>query len=794
MLELKHLKKYYYVGDSVTKALDDVSVSFRKQEFVAILGPSGSGKTTMLNNIGGLDIYDSGDLIIKGKSTKEFKESDWDAYRNNSVGFIFQSYNIIGHLSILDNVEMGMTLSGVPNEEKKKKAIYALERVGLGPHINKKPNQLSGGQMQRVAIARAIANDPEILLCDEPTGALDTETSDQIMQLIKELSKERLVIMVTHNPDLAKQYADRIINFADGKIQDDSNPYTEDESNDEFELKKTKMTFWTALKLSFTNLRTKKARTALTAFASSIGIISIAIVLALSSGFQKQIDKTQSNTLAQFPVTISQTASQTSGSASTTKEKKDPNNKKFTAELSQAEKSTHTNKITKNYINYVKKMDSNLSKNIGYTYSTGMNLLSKSNGKVKSVQFSNASSNAASSSMSMMASSTGVGGSVYPSTDNNGKGFLSKHYKVLAGSMPTNENDVVLIVNSDNSTNVNALKNIGMSVKSGEKIDYSKIVGKTFKVVSNNTYYQKNSAGTYSPNTDMSSMYNNSSNKTIKISGILKVKSKSSENILSSGIAYSDKLTQDIIQMNKNSDIVKAQKASDTNVLTGGAIDGTTSKSTLVSYLGGSTTPSSILIYPNTFDNKDKVLKYLDKYNKGKSKANKVIYTDLAGQVSNLTGGLMSAITYVLVAFAGISLVTSMIMIAIITYTSVLERTKEIGILKALGARKKDITRVFDAETTILGVSSGLLGVIIAWLATFPINIILKSMTDLSNVAQLNPWHAVHHQYSLDCSRWSHSSSYGCEERCRYCFKIRIVNQFKKLMLLNFSTCISFFR
>ncbi|MCH4009805.1 ABC transporter ATP-binding protein/permease [Companilactobacillus sp.] len=743
MLELKHIKKYYYVGDSVTKALDDVSVSFRKQEFVAILGPSGSGKTTMLNGIGGLDIYDSGDLVIKGKSTKDFTEADWDAYRNNSVGFIFQSYNIIGHLSILDNVEMGMTLSGVGNDEKKQKAIAALERVGLGPHIHKRPNQLSGGQMQRVAIARAIANDPEILLCDEPTGALDTETSEEIMKLIKELSEERLVIMVTHNPTLAKEYADRIINFADGKIQNDSNPFTEDEIEDHFELKKTKMTFWTALKLSFTNLKTKKARTALTAFASSIGIISIAIVLALSSGFQKQIDKTQSNTLAQFPVTISQTV--TKQSAQATKEKKVSKSKQVTAKLSEQEKATHTNKITSNYQKYIKNMDPDLAKNVTYTYTTGMNLLSKENGKVKTAQFSNAdtsSSNSMSGMQAAMASSTGVGVSVYPSSNDGGTSFLKKHYSVLSGSMPKNENDIVLIVDRDNSTNINALKNIGINVKNNQKLDFNKIVGTQLKIVNNNDYYKSTGSGTYAPNTNLSELYNNNNNRTVKISGILRVKSKSSENILSSGIAYSDKLTQDVIQDNKNSDIVKAQKDSETNVLTNASVDKTT-KDSLVSYLGGSTKPASILIYPNTFKNKDKVLSYLDKYNKGKSSSDKVIYTDLAGQVSNLTGGLMDAITYVLVAFAGISLVTSMIMIAIITYTSVLERTKEIGILKALGARKKDITRVFDAETTILGVSSGLLGVIIAWLATFPINMLLKSMTDLSNVAQLNPVHAI---------------------------------------------------
>ena len=741
MLELKHIKKYYYVGDSVTKALDDVSVSFRKQEFVAILGPSGSGKTTMLNGIGGLDIYDSGDLVINGKSTKDFSESDWDAYRNNSVGFIFQSYNIIGHLSIIDNVELGMTLSGVNADEKKRKAREALERVGLGPHINKKPNQLSGGQLQRVAIARAIANDPEILLCDEPTGALDTETSEEIMKLIKELSKERLVIMVTHNPTLAKEYADRIINFADGKILDDSNPFVDDATKDNFELKKTKMTFWTALKLSFTNLKTKKARTALTAFASSIGIISIAIVLALSSGFQKQIDKTQGNTLAQFPVTISQTASKQT--APDTKVKSS-SSKKVTAKLSQQEKSTHTNKLNKNYVNYIKKLDPELSKDITYNYSTGMNLLSKVDGKVKTAQFSNTSSSNSLSSMSAaMASSTGVGSSVYPSSNNNGTNFLKKHYKVISGSLPKNENEVVLIVDRDNSTNVNALKNIGMKVKDNQKLDFNKIVGQEFKVVSNNNYYKQVTAGLFTPNTDLASLYNNSDNKTLKISGILKVKSKSSENILSSGIAYSDKLTKDIVNTNKNSDIVTAQKNSDTNVLTGASVDDATTKESLVSYLGGSATPSSILIYPSTFKTKDKVLSYLDKYNKGKKASDKVIYTDLAGQVSNLTGGLMDAITYVLVAFAGISLVTSMIMIGIITYTSVLERTKEIGILKALGARKKDVTRVFDAETTILGVSSGVLGILIAWLATFPINAILKGLTNLSGVAQLNPVHAI---------------------------------------------------
>lgn len=744
MLELKHIKKYYHVGDSVTKALDDVSVAFRSQEFVAILGPSGSGKTTMLNGIGGLDIYDSGDLAIEGKSTKDFSEADWDAYRNNSVGFIFQSYNIISHLSILDNVEMGMTLSGVSNAEKKNKALKALDRVGLTDHINKKPNQLSGGQLQRVAIARAIANEPEILLCDEPTGALDTETSDEIMQLIKELSAERLVIMVTHNPDLARQYADRIIEFADGKIQNDSHPYNEHADAEQFQLKKTRMTFWTALKLSFNNIRTKKGRTALTAFASSIGIIGIAVVLALSTGFQTQINKTQANTLAQFPVTIAQTATSTTGTQANDKVKAN-NQKRVTAKVSEQDKATHTNKLTKSYLKYVKNLDPKLSKNVTYTYSTGMNLLRQVNGKTKTVSFSNAdsnSSNSASAMQSAMAASTGVGGSVYPSASDGGVTFLKKHYKLVSGSYPKSANDVILIVDRDGSTNINALKNLGFTAKDNQKFRYNQIVGTTLKVVNNNDYYQSLPTGNYVPNKATNALYNNQNNTTLKIAGIVKVKSKSSENVLASGIAYSDKLTQNIIQKNKDSKIVKAQKQADDNVMTGQSVDSTTKKS-LVSYLGGSTTPASILIYPNTFKNKDKVLHYLDKYNHGKKKADKVIYTDMAGTVSSLTGGLMDAITYVLVAFAGISLVTSMIMIAIITYTSVLERTKEIGILKALGARKKDITRVFDAETFILGIGSGVLGVVIAWLLTFPINVVLKNITDLSNVAHLNPVHGI---------------------------------------------------
>lgn len=743
MLNLKDIKKYYNVGGTETRALDGVTVAFRKKEFVAILGPSGSGKTTMLNVIGGLDQYDSGDLIINGQSTKHFKLTDWDAYRNNSIGFVFQSYNLIGHQGILDNVELGMTLSGIPKEERRKRAQEALERVGLKDHLNKKPSQLSGGQMQRVAIARALANDPEILLCDEPTGALDSETSVQIMNLIQELSQEKLVIMVTHNPDLAREYADRIIEFSDGKILTDSNPYIEEKPDNDFELKRTRMSFLTALRLSFNNIRTKKGRTFLTSFASSIGIIGIAIVLSLSNGFQKQIDKTQSETLAQFPVTISQITQDNTElfSNSNTKKQEKAAKDQVLAKTSEQDLAQHTNDISTEYVDYIKKINPDWSNNVSFSRSTNLNLLRDVDGTIKQVQFSNAKAegqNAAS-----FATSTGVGISVFPDQlDPSKDNFLKQNYQVVDGQYPSNPNDLVLIVDENGTTNVNALNNLGFDVKNGESISYQDILGTTIKLAFNNAYYTKLPTGNFIPNQDLTKVYDNSQNQTLKIVGILKAKSSATMDLLAPGIAYSDSLTQEVIKQNKDSEIVKAQDQSKTNVLTNETLD-ETKKAAVLTYLGANATPSSIYIYPNNFKTKEKILTYLDDYNKGKDKADQVLYTDLAGTMTKLTGGLMDAITYVLVAFAGISLVTSMIMIGILTYTSVLERTKEIGVLKALGARKKDITRVFDAETAILGVASGVLGVAIAYAATFPINQILENLTDLQNVAQLNPIHAV---------------------------------------------------
>ncbi|AYW47443.1 sulfate ABC transporter ATP-binding protein [Tetragenococcus osmophilus] len=747
MLELKNIKKQYKVGNTVTKALDGVSVALRQQEFVAILGESGSGKTTLLNVIGGLDQYDSGDMIINGKSTKDFRDKDWDAYRNNSIGFIFQSYNLISHQGIIDNVELGMTLSGVSKKERRKKAEEALERVGLKEHIHKKPSQLSGGQMQRVAIARALANDPDILLCDEPTGALDSETSAQIMNLIQEVSQDKLVVMVTHNAEIANEYADRIISFTDGQVTGDSNPHVEGKKKEPFDLKHTKMTFLTALRLSFNNIRTKKGRTFLTAFASSIGIISIAIVLSLSSGFQKQIDQTQSETLAQFPVTISRetTEQDPENFEDRSDEGSFPEDDEITAKISEEDRAQRTNDIDQDFIDYVDDINPALSNNIGYTRLANMNLLREIDGEPETVQFSNGAEDEsqAESMMSMMAARTGVGVSSFPKQLDDSQGnFLEDNYRLLEGSYPEDPNEVVLVVDENNETNINALNNLGFDLEDGDQVHFDDIVGTTMKLAYNNAFYEELPTGNFIPKQDLDEVYDDDNNEELTISGVIRNKSTSTMDLLAPGIAYSDALAQKVIDHNEDSDIVNAQEDSDENVMTGEEIDGT-AKENLLDALGASEIPYSVMIYPNNFEDKEQILDYLDAYNEGKDNDDKIVYSDLAGTMTDLTGGIMDAITYVLIAFAGISLVTSMIMIGIITYTSVLERTKEIGVLKALGARKKDITRVFDAETAILGVASGTLGVVIAYLATFPINTVLLNLTDLENVAQLDPVHAI---------------------------------------------------
>ena len=760
MLQLKNITKSYTTGDFTQVALNNISLNFRKNEFVSILGQSGSGKTTCLNVIGGLDHYDTGDLIINGKSTKNFKDSDWDAYRNNSIGFIFQSYNLIGHLNIVDNVEMGMTLSGVSASEKHAKALEVLEKVGLKDHIHKKPSQLSGGQMQRVAIARALANDPDIILADEPTGALDSTTSEQIMDLIKDIADDKLVIMVTHNPDIAEKYADRIIKFKDGHVINDSNPYNNVKDNLGYQLKKTSMSFFTALKLSGKNIATKKWRTALTAFASSIGIIGIALILSLSSGFQTQINQFQLDALSEFPIMISK--STMSMDLETMREMRGEmlsivrDEKEFidTDEVylydSTENTIAHTNKITKEYIDYINAIDPAICRSVGYTRMVGMNLLRRTDEKTYPVSIAigiNMGAGKDSNDMQVMmggvSSMRGIGLTSYPEVLNSSQdSYLEKNYDVLAGDYPAKSTDLVLVVDEQNRVDYSVLKNLGFETENVESIKFSDIVGTELKLITNNDFYNKTAMGNYMPGTDYQAMYDSENSITLKISGIVRLKKDVTLGILGNGIAYSDNLVQEILDIERDSDIVKEQIKAEYNVITMEKLD-EESKDSFLTYIGGDSTPAMIHLYPTDFEAKDAVLSYLDEYNKNKEDEDTIIYNDLASSMTEMTGGIMDAITLVLIAFAAISLVVSLIMIGIITYISVLERTKEIGILRALGARKKDITRVFNAETFIIGACSGLLGIGIAYALTFPINHLLLNLTELENVAQLNPLHAA---------------------------------------------------
>ncbi|MDY2908433.1 MAG: ATP-binding cassette domain-containing protein [Candidatus Faecimonas sp.] len=743
MLELKNIKKSYKTGSFVQKALDDVSLQFRRNEFVSILGPSGSGKTTLLNIIGGLDHYDSGDLIINNKSTKNYKENDWNAYRNNCIGFIFQNYNLINHITILENVEMGMTLSGVSTKEKRRRAEEALEKVGLIEHAHKKPNQLSGGQMQRVAIARALANNPDIILADEPTGALDTKTSKQSMDLIKEISKDKLVIMVTHNKELAEKYSTRIVELKDGQLLKDSNPVKNEEKvNKEFIIKKTAMSFWTALKLSFNNIKTKKGRTALTALASSIGIIGIALILALSNGFQTKIDEYEQDTLSQMPITINTQAmnmnEETMQEIAKNNEKhKEYTNKKIVyPKENELETMLHINKIDKQYIDYIESIDKDKLSAISYEYGTTLNVVTKKSDDTYAMV-----PTATNYSMSTTSMTGIMGWTLYPESI-KGKSSLEKDYDVLAGSINQEKPGIVLAVNSRNELDKSTLEQLG--IDTSKKISFDNILDKELKVIPNDIYY--NEVNNYFiPSTDYKSMYENNESITIKIQAIIRGK-EDKKQLTQSGIYYNKALVDEIITNNKNSKIVNKQKEVTYNVLTGQPFDKTAStitKDNVLGILGAEVTPSIIYLYPQDFETKDYIVDYLDAYNKGKKDSDKVLYTDYAAMISSLSGSIMDAVTYVLIAFSSISLVVSCIMIAIITYISVLERTKEIGILRALGARKKDIKRVFNAETFLIGVFSGLLGIIIAELLTFPANEIIEKLSDLPNVAQLNPIHAI---------------------------------------------------
>jgi len=730
MLQLKKIKKSYKTGEFIQHALKGINLDFRKNEFVAILGPSGSGKTTLLNIVGGLDQYDSGDLIINGKSTKTFKQSDWDSYRNNCIGFIFQSYNLINHITVLENVEMGMTLSGISFKKRRKKALQVLKKVGLKEHAHKKPNQLSGGQMQRVAIARALANDPEIILADEPTGALDSKTSVQIMELIKEIAEDKLVIMVTHNPELAQEYANRIVEFKDGSLISDSNPIEKTEEDEEkYNIKKTSMKYLTALKLSFNNIKTKKGRTLLTAFASSIGIIGIALILSLSNGFKLQIDKFEKDTLSQAPIVIS---TQAMDMNQTTELMEEDNLEQYTDKkevysLKTIENLLHTNKITKEYMDIVKNIDGDLIGGLSYQRATSINLLIKSNDKVKPIN-----------SREIM--------SQLPNTkDNKISKVMLDNFDTIYGEITNEKEELILLVDSKNRIPESILKTLGFE---NETVTFEELLNKEIKVVLNDDYYKK-IGNIYTINQDLDKLYNNEKTITLKINAIIRGKEDSDFAKMSgAGLLFNNELMEYIIENNDNSSIVKAQKDSNYNVLTAQKFDldteeGKQEKELILSALGADTTPLIIQIYPKDFDSKDAILESLDKYNEGKTDEDKIIYLDQAKLITSMSGSIMDAITVVLIAFSAISLIVSSIMIGIITYISVLERTKEIGILRALGARKKDISRVFNAETFIIGLCSGSIGLIIARLLIIPTNIIIEGLTTLKDVAKLNPVHGI---------------------------------------------------
>ena len=789
MLELKNVTKIYKTSGITQTALNKVSIKFRDNEFVSILGPSGSGKTTLLNIIGGLDHYTSGDLIISGISTKNYKDSTWDIYRNHKVGFVFQSYNLISHQTALSNVELALTISGVGKKERRKRAIEALKKVGLKDHKDKKPNQMSGGQMQRVAIARALVNDPDILLADEPTGALDSKTSVQIMDLLKEIAKDRLVVMVTHNPDLAKQYSTRIVKLKDGVITDDSNPYDGEEQKVSTNIgKKTSMSFLTALSLSLNNLMTKKARTFLTAFAGSIGIIGIALILSLSNGVAKYIDNKEEEALSNYPLTIQKntmdmTSMMTSMMESSKEEYNDDlihSNNILSNLLTSLKTKTNNLKDFKSFLDDNKKIKK-YANDIQYKYDLDINLYTKDvDGNNLRVNPTDISENLGTLSQFMQFSNSNV----FVELFNNQK-MLLDNYDLLAGNLPSNYNEVVIMVDSNNQISDYTLYALGLKSQSeledivsksekGEDVkssietySYDDLLGLSYKLVLNTDYYVKenNIWIDKSNNKDyMDELLDSSCD--IKVVGIIKAHENTSLNT-TGAIGYTQSLTSYVIDKVNASDIVKEQKANpNINIFTLKSFDDdnitidpsiySLSESEIKSYmlnfadnkatyednlvrLGAIDTsnPDEISIYPKDFNSKDEIVDIIDSYNKGKTETDKITYTDTVGLMMKSVTSIVNIISYVLIAFVGISLVVSSIMIGIITYISVLERKKEIGILRAIGARKKDISRVFNAEAIIEGLSAGVLGIFVTLIISFLANILVSQVLDIQNIMNL---------------------------------------------------------
>ena len=810
ILELKDIKKDYKLADNVVPALKGVSMAFRHNEFVSILGPSGCGKTTMLNIIGGLDQYTSGDLIIKGQSTKKFKGGDWDTYRNHSIGFVFQGYNLIPHLSVLGNVELALTLAGISSKERKQRAMAVLERVGLKNECKKRPNQLSGGQMQRVAIARALVNNPEILLADEPTGALDSKTSVQIMELIKEISKERLVIMVTHNTELAEKYSSRIIKLLDGKVIDDSNPPSENDDaleriietlpqnaqnlqkNDKkaFKKKKSSMSVFTAFMLSLKNLITKKGRTILTSVAGSIGIIGVALVLAISNGFTNYINKMQTDTLGGYPIAVSTVAIDYSSLSSFMGE----SNKVGTSEEEGSfgvynpstiiAKMGNYNFISDKFVKYIndyieednKKGDRKSLSSVQFTYATNLKVLTEGSEGVVFVDTKPTTSSIYGTSSSLF----------YEGLAD--KDFVLSNYDIVEGKYPENKNEVLLVLDSTGALSTDMLTKLGIAVSVNsegeyERILYSDVIGKTYKVISNDTYYTPvyDSEGNVTEfstlaKADYQTAFDGAS-ETLSICGVMKPRKDIVVEVFDAGIMYLPELATSYQQDCKNSLIVKKSIEDgkfyvpftvDISELKGFGlgiqnfnkpaeivgfvkssfdIDMTAEEATNLGLqiVGASTIPTGIYLYPKNFDGKAEVLKLIDDWNASENGAhNKIVYTDATEVLTGTLGELINIISYVLIAFAAISLLVSSIMIGIITYVSVVERTKEIGVLRSIGARKRDIARVFNAETFIIGLFAGLIGVVLTYILCFPVNaIIAKVSGGLKNIAVLKFDHAL---------------------------------------------------
>lgn len=792
MLELKNITKVYEMANFKQTALSKVNINFRESEFVSILGPSGSGKTTLLNIIGGLDKYTSGDLIINGISTKKYKDSDWDSFRNHRVGFVFQSYNLISHQSILSNVELALTLSGVKKEERIKRAREALIKVGLKDHINKKPNQLSGGQMQRVAIARALVNNPDILLCDEPTGALDTKTSEEVMSILKEISKDKLVVMVTHNEELAKTYSTRIISIKDGVVIDDTNPYTdtyehkEDKVTKSTKTKKTSMSFLTALSLSFNNLLTKKGRTILTAFAGSIGIIGISLILSLSNGVNEYIRRVQEDTLTSYPVSIESSTADMSSMmlelANQTKRERHKDDKVYSNDLMSSMIESMASEIKTNDLKEFKKyLEENKDKlsesvnDIRYKYNLDLQIYDKDTSKITKLNPSTVfqsfgmMNNMNTMNTNYMTSSyMNERINVFSEISDN-RDLINSTYDVLAGRLPNDKNEVVLILDGYGEISDYALYSLGLKEQSellemakkimmSEKLDetkqttytYGELLEKEFKLILNTDYYIKENGSWINKEKDASYMKEVIDNAlTLKIVGIIRPNEESSIET-SGGVGYTSDLTKYVIDNILKTDIAKEQlNNKEKNIITNEPFAALNTYDIALNTLGiiDKDMPSAINIYPKDFKSKDKIIEFIDEYNDLKEANDEndltISYTDYVGVLMNSVTTIVDVISYVLIAFVSISLVVSSIMIGVITYISVLERTKEIGILRAIGARKKDIRMVFNAETFIIGLISGLLGILITILLNIPINIIIYKLASINNVSVLPPLAAV---------------------------------------------------